>query len=333
MGRLKELAVTSCMVLIMVGCGAENAAEDRMIKLPEPETIEFIQYNATKFPAERLETEKLASLVQDLESLHPVANEQFEIDSSFETISLIYDNGKRDVFLFWQENGVWYAQTLDGGIYKNADFLERYYKPQEVETKLIINVPEPSWVQFMKTYGGYDECCDIVMKIVKYLETGYSLEQAADIVETKMMWEEAAYQSAVSQELNPTDEELQAYMLQMVEEIRMLPNYNDIEAICGEMGTNVEEEVYRREQSIRKKRCIEMLYGEVYDAFRCGEDMLDGKVYDNFDSYWNAYINEFISTQQNIDMSAANRLMEKALGYIDINAEYLEELFGIELDE
>lgn len=317
----KTFTATGCVILTMAGCSTEN----KMVKLPEVSEIQTVQYNSMKVPADRLETENLSSLVQDLKSLQPHKNDDVEINELYDTISLIYENGDKDVFLFWKENNSWYAQTLDGTIYENADFVEDYIDRTETDFAQNVTIPNMFWLKFLTTHDDYDDNYDILAELIDCLAQGYSLEQAAEITEDKVRRDETLYQYAISQNFNPTDEELQEYKNKIVDELKAIQNYNNLETIFHESGTNIEKEIEKRDHNIKKELCIQMLYNDRYNSFRRGEDKVGEIVYWDFESYWNAFLEKTVLTQQLSEESDIELQMTRAMEYIISNKETLEK--------
>lgn len=310
----RTLIAAGCIILIITGCSTES----KIVELPEIREIQTVQYNSIKMPAGRLETETLTALVQDLESLRPVKDDHIEMNGTYDTISLIYENGNKDVFLFWKENDSWYAETLDGDIYENADFVQNYIDHTEMDFKPGVSVPDLFWIKFLNTYDYVDDY-DILSELANCLTQGYSLEQAAEITEAKVKRDEILYQYAVSQNFKPTDEKLQNYMFEIIGQLKTMSNYTDLETFFTESGTTIEKEIDKRDQNIRKELSIQMLYNDRYDAFRCGEDMIGETVYWDFETYWNAFLEKIILTQQLPDETDIESQMTKALEYVISN--------------
>lgn len=312
------------MVLMMAGC----TAKDKNVELPEISEIETVQYNSIKIPVERLDTENIMDLIQDLESLQPLRGDHTEKSAIYDTISLIYKDGSKDVFLFWKENDNWYVETLEGDIYENADFVQDYINYKEIDAEPDIILPDMFLIKFFSDYGNGDNY-NVLPELTNCLIQGYSLEQAAEITEAKVMRDEILYQYAVIQNISPADEELQGYISNIIDGLRALPNYTDLENALTESGTNIEKEIEKRNQIIRKELSIQRLYNNKYDDFRCGRDTIEETVYWDFGSYWNAFVEKTVLTQQLSDTTDIEIQITEALEYITSNKEILEEGLGI----
>ena len=325
---LNTITAIGCMALAITGC----STEDKSVKLPDKDEIQTIQYNSIKIPADRLDAENLAALIQQLESLQPYKGDYIDMNKTFDSISLIYENGNKDVFLFWEENNCWYAETLDGTIYENADFVQNYIDRKEIAFNREVIIPDIFWLIILSSNSGFDDYYNLLPELTNCLRQGYSLEQAAEFIETKVKRNEILYQYAVNQGFEPTDEELQNYISEITDELEAMPNYTDLTAIFTESGTNIEKEMNKRAQNIRKAISIQMLYKDRYDAFRCGEDKIEDTVYWDFETYWNAFLEKVVLTQNLSNENDIEIQIAQAMEYIKSNKELLENELDIIID-
>ena len=88
----------------------------------------------------------------------------------------------------------------------------------------------------------------------------------------------------------------------------------------------------KRAQNIRKAISIQMLYKDRYDAFRCGEDKIEDTVYWDFETYWNAFLEKVVLTQNLSNENDIEIQIAQAMEYIKSNKELLENELDIIID-
>lgn len=106
------------------------------VSIPNPEAISQVQLRTAKISREDYPSEKLDNLLKSIEDAVPVEsgkNKRLERNDEFTSVLLIYEDGTKEKFFFFENDGKWYMETEQGILYENAEFIKDYAVPQKTQ--------------------------------------------------------------------------------------------------------------------------------------------------------------------------------------------------------
>ena len=118
---------------------------------------------------------------------------------------------------------------------------------------------------------------------------GQSKEEAEASVRQDIENGEKLYAYA-SKKYTCTDEEVENAIEEYLLALKTADGYDALEESFAAAGLNLEEYEHKSAPIFRYRIMQEHVYQEAYDAFRSGEDEIDGVVYDTLKEYWRAFL-------------------------------------------
>ncbi len=106
------------------------------VSIPNPEAISQIQLRTVKISREDYPSKKLDNLLKSIEDTVLVEsgkNKRLERNDEFTSVLLIYEDGTKEKFFFFENDGKWYMETEQGILYENAEFIKDYVVPQKAQ--------------------------------------------------------------------------------------------------------------------------------------------------------------------------------------------------------
>ena len=87
-----------------------------------------------------------------------------------------------------------------------------------------------------------------------------------------------------------TDEEVEEAIEEYLSALKTADGYDALEESFAAAGLNLEEYEHKSAPIFRYRIMQEHVYQEAYDAFRSGEDEIDGVIYDTLEEYRRAFL-------------------------------------------
>lgn len=338
---MKKRIVTATVICILL-LAAALASFVFFVKKQPPLTfskkVVTVQTDTLKVPANCFGSEKLSGLIKDLEAAAPLST--FEAsqnkrtkDQTYYALSFIYEDDTRDVFSFYQKDNDWYLETADGRVYSKADFITEYTLAGEKVAEdanpwdiyLAAAPPDIRLVQYgMET--GFDLRFRIAAQAEYYIGRGSSLEDALKQTYNDMKMKQVLYECAKEEGYEISAEEYAEYRKEKQAYLKTLENYDALEAPYKEAGTTLEAADEAGAESSRISYSIECLRQAKREAFRTGEDTIDGEVYDTANAYWNGYAwNALLKAEAELDFTDFDRDFAQAAQACE--EEYLKKHF------
>lgn len=317
------LCLLGVIGLTCAGCGTQEKAIS--LKHGDVDEVAKIQLDSYKSTPDEFGEEKVEAFMGKLEEAIPLEEgKEIERDknpNSYQVISLIYNDEERDMFYFFRKDGEWYIETMSGTIFYGEEALSEIIQFGDVEggpgvfsmslekedVRKLIELKQ----SFAEDGLEYYFATDLLQRELE----GYTKETALE--DTKKWIEEKyrLYQALIEAGYEVTDEELKEAIEEEMDVIRPAENYDDFYAeylvLYEEADTSVEEILQKEKGRIRYNRMSEKLYAEKYEDFRTGKDTIADQTYDDFLSYYNAYMSEkILPLTEKYDLTEVTKAME-----------------------
>lgn len=323
-------------VVFITGCQKTT----KSIEIENPEQISKIQLNTIRMDKKEYSSDKLDNLIEDLKSVTPLGNTEAKkvtVNDDKVYISLIYEDGTKDIFSFFKENKKWYLEH-DGNIYANANFLNKYMEREEIDS-------EPTTIHVSLTY------------LKKYLEMTKNLEQvevkdyfqysiecsqyeknsreeAISEEKEKFIKEWQIYKEAERLEIVPSEEELDDILQQWISGVSKIDNLKECESLLEAYHTSWEELILKSKKvfyylDITNQLYNFKLYQLKFDEYAAGKDTINGIVYDNLNDYYNAYLDNEVYSYELTDDESKEFLkqLDEVNTQEKIAEQFLEHIF------
>lgn len=210
------------------------------------------------------------------------------------SICLRYENGDRELYTFYRANVAWYMKTADGTIYPNAKFCTDYVSFSDGGEKSGFQVEISDSMQLPDAdleakYSEHGKDWYLATEPEKRMAYGQLKEEAEASVRQDIENGEKLYAYA-SKKYTCTDEEVENAIEEYLLALKTADGYDALEESFAAAGLNLEEYEHKSAPIFRYRIMQEHVYQEAYDAFRSGEDEIDGVVYDTLEEYWRAFL-------------------------------------------
>lgn len=202
----KMFAFTTLAISCLLLAGAQNTfCGSSGIVIENPEQIVQLQFGTMRTEVRQQELEKVLEGLKDVKLLS--SQNQPDRGDDFLSILLIYEDGHKDKFFFFEQNENWYMETGEGEVYGNAGFITdiiqaegtgtdggpvAYIGPEAVHS-LISQDQSQMLHEYAKKEGSYPTEEEVEKETEKYLEeyakicedSGYEFE---DLIRTQNDW-------------------------------------------------------------------------------------------------------------------------------------------------
>lgn len=320
----------------MAGMGRMRVSAESHIFLPELEEVQKIQLGSIKIDSKDYSLSKLRRLMDELEQAKEadLSEELVEKGDDYFPVSLIYKDGGRDIFFFFERDGKYYLEAPDGRIFKDADFINDYVSIQKAEASeqrdSVLQIdPEQLKLrlELEKKLGTSDERLSFLMTAINHKKArDCSDKEAVDFARNEAIRHRKLYDYMVENGYTVTDEELAPWL----EEIKNLfmgqPDFEEIYApIYRETGMTLEEAILGYRENLRFFGVQQKFYEAMRKNFSEGQDRIGDKVYDTLDEYYRAF-----TAQEVYDKGEAYDLKELEELLDDAERIYYEQYSGQE---
>ena len=229
------------------------------IVIENPEQIVQLQVGTMRTEVRQQELDKVLKGLQEVTLVD--SQKQPERGDDFLSILLIYEDGHKDKFFFFEQDENWYMETGEGEVYGNAGFITD-----------IIHVEEAGTDGGPVAYIGPEAVHSLISKDQSQMLHEYAKKEG----------------------LYPTEEEVEQETEKYLSDFMESPDYEEYAKICEDSGYEFEELVRAqndwilnsmvtfRDDNLRRREYME------------GQDTIDGIVYENFADYRKAFQNKYV---------------------------------------
>ena len=229
------------------------------IVIENPEQIVQLQVGTMRTEVRQQELDKVLKGLQEVTLVD--SQKQPERGDDFLSILLIYEDGHKDKFFFFEQDENWYMETGEGEVYGNAGFITD-----------IIHVEEAGTDGGPVAYIGPEAVHSLISKDQSQMLHEYAKKEG----------------------FYPTEEEVEQETEKYLSDFMESPDYEEYANICEDSGYEFEELVRAqndwilnsmvtfRDDNLRRREYME------------GQDTIDGIVYENFADYRKAFQNKYV---------------------------------------
>ena len=229
------------------------------IVIENPEQIVQLQVGTMRTEVRQQELDKVLKGLQEVTLVD--SQKQPERGDDFLSILLIYEDGHKDKFFFFEQNENWYMETGEGEVYGNAGFITDIIQAEGTGTD-----------------GG---------------PVAYIGPEAVHSLISKDQ-SQMLHEYAKKEGFYPTEEEVEQETEKYLSDFMESPDYEEYAKICEDSGYEFEELVRAqndwilnsmvtfRDDNLRRREYME------------GQDTIDGIVYENFADYRKAFQNKYV---------------------------------------
>lgn len=229
------------------------------IVIENPEQIVQLQVGTMRTEVRQQELDKVLKGLQEVTLVD--SQKQPERGDDFLSILLIYEDGHKDKFFFFEQDENCYMETGEGEVYGNAGFITD-----------IIHVEEAGTDGGPVAYIGPEAVHSLISKDQSQMLHEYAKKEG----------------------FYPTEEEVEQETEKYLSDFMESPDYEEYAKICEDSGYEFEELVRAqndwilnsmvtfRDDNLRRREYME------------GQDTIDGIVYENFADYRKAFQNKYV---------------------------------------
>ena len=334
--------ILSLASVLIAGCERTLSATPA-IAIDNVEQISKVQLHTHRMDKTEYPSNKFENLIKDLESADPLDDteaKKVSVNDKKMYISLIYEDGKKDIFAFFKWKGKWYLEH-DDKLYSNVDFIEDYldkdsydalYEDVEKETNLYTPSESDITVSFeyLKLYlEASKNLKQMDMKnyflfSVAYMQNqGYSKEDAISEENERLIKNWKVYKMAERLDITPSDDEFDVIAKEWISRLSKAENAKEYESLLEEYHTSWEDIIVKNRNilyylDVTNELYYFQLYRLMCDEFAAGSDTIKGTTYDNPNDYYNAYLENEVYSYKLTDEESKQFLDELTLAELDL---------------
>lgn len=273
-----------------------------MKKIDDMENARVIQFNVMKIDIKKFGEKNTKKFVNNIKNTMVFENKTTAVQKSenYDVVSLIYEDGTKDIFYFFNWDNTWYLETLDGNQYRNADFITDYIEHVDVTNTKTVYIQMPvAWQLELEKKTEVFDTAFFFRELVYYNinERGMTREDALVDARKSMQTNRILYQYALENDYGFTEQEMQQLLDDEIAHAKLSDNYDEIVTLYQEQGLDYETILKKRKEKIVMSKTIQKLYNAKYEEFRHGNDKIGEQVCDNLTDYWNAFVLEEVQPQ------------------------------------
>lgn len=306
------LLISLCSILI--SCGRRESP----IQLPDADQVVIIQINLIKTDADKWGRKRIAKMIENLEAAVPLdrnAAEALKEEQLNSTISLIYADGTRYNFYFFQSDDKWYVRTWEGAIYRNADFITDYILFGGGEGGTVLKEQPEEALALAKAFDEPDLRFTFTFLVLGKLRWAASEEDAISRIREEMKEDMILYQYARFAGCGLSEDEMDQILEERINLYENAENYKEIEKDFEAAGITLREYYTKLKYYFRIQDTKQHLY-----SLKCEEfmytDRIGDKVCKNITEYWNTFLNDVVyPDMQGYDFSDFMKQLDMAEGF------------------
>lgn len=315
--KIKYIVLSMVMTMILfTGCQQGMQTSAPAIQIEDSDEISQIQVHAIKTDIRDYPSKKLESLIKDLEGAVPLGKDDSKsltVGDDFISIIFIYEDGEKDIFLFFKENEKWYLEH-DENFYSDVDFIENYIQITNDEGSITeIHFPlelAQKYLELAENFEQLDIKYSFLFTVERYLYQGYSKEEAVSEAKNSLTDKWKLYKTAQNMDLTLSDDEVSDLLNNYISDISEVDNFKDYESLFDEFHTSLEEIVRKSKGYFAYTRISNELYALKFKEFAAGNDTINGTVYDSVEEYYNAFLEEIVNSYELTDKESKQFLEE-----------------------
>ena len=266
------------------------------------ENARVIQFNVMKIDIKKFGEKNTKKFVNNIKNTTVFENKTTAVQKSedYDVVSLIYEDGTKDIFYFFNWDNTWYLETLDGNLYRNADFITDYIDHVDVTNTKTVHIQMPvAWQLELEKKTEVFDTAFFFRELVYYNinERGMTREDALADARKSMQTNRILYQYALENDYGFTEQEMQQLLDDEIAHAKLSDNYDELVTLYQEQGLDYETILKKRKEKIVMSKTIQKLYNAKYEEFRHGNDKIGEQVCDNLTDYWNAFVLEEVQPQ------------------------------------
>lgn len=348
----KIIIFASSIVILMLICGCSTKTGYGNVDIPDIDTIKQVQEGALRLDVkDEYPKYRLKNLVEDLEKAPPVNETRKDIKKGkdYLSVGLVYEDGSKDMFYFFEQDEKWYFETQDGYLYGSAEFIREdcdVLPKSEVSPIVLITDNAASQkieLELMKKLDELDlrflYARNVLLNVAN---RGFSENEAIKKVEKELeeYWINNRYASLHGYELS--DEELENEIQERIKEHKETEYYkNTGEKLYKEYETTIEECLEKEKEFIRGSYLKNKILAEKKNEFYDGKDTVGKKVCKSWDEYYQTFVNEVMRPEiDKVSKKELEQIMTEARAFYDENNldVFLEEInelkeFTVEMND
>jgi len=303
---MKKRIVVICAIVLIGLCllflRKNNESQQTSVSVENPEKITQIQFCTMRIPRKEYPSKKLEALFKYLEDTTPVESKiknSLKRNEDFVSLLLIYGDGSKDKFFFFQDSGKWYMETDEGFFYENAEFIEDYItiqKLQEPESGELIVNPEvlEIYLTLLKEHKDEGAKFDALYQEAAYQKQGYSEEEAKQKAAQKIEERQNLFEYAKESGIYPSEDEQTEIIENYILDVKTADNYEEFEKLCMQSQFSVEDVLWAMKDSILENEISNRFYYARRQEFMEGNDTVEGQVCDDIREYCQMFLKEYV---------------------------------------
>ncbi len=304
----KIIIFASSIEILMLICGCSTKRDYGNVDIPDIDTIKQVQEGSLRLDVkDEYPKYRLKNLVDDLEKASPVNETKKNIKKGkdYLSIGLVYEDGRKDMFYFFEQDGEWYFETQDGYLYGSAEFIKEdcdVLPKNEVSPIVLITddeVAQKIELELMQKLDDLDlrylYARNVLLNVVY---RGFSEKEAIKKVEKELeeYWISNKYASLHGYELS--DKELENEIQERIKAHKETEYYkNTGEKLYKEYETTIEECLEKEKELIRGTYFENKLLVEKKNEFYDGKDTIGEKICKSWEEYYQTFVNEVMWTE------------------------------------
>jgi len=270
------------------------------VSIENPENISQIQLRTFKISREDYPSKKLDNLLKCIEATVPVKPEKdkgLERNEEFTSVLLIYEDGTKEKFFFFENDGKWYMETEQGILYENAEFIKDYGAPQKIQEShppvLTVN-PEilEIYLTLLKENETADKEFEILYHVAAYEKAGASEKEAFQKAEQILEERQKLFEYAKKSGFFPSEDEQTEIIEKYILTVKEADGYDEFEALCNQSQFSAEDILWTMKDSILEIEISNRFCHERELEFMEGNDTVNGQVCGDIRDYCQRFLQE-----------------------------------------
>lgn len=229
------------------------------IVIENPEQIVQLQVGTMRTEVRQQELDKVLKGLQEVTLVD--SQKQPERGDDFLSILLIYEDGHKDKFFFFEQDENWYMETGEGEVYGNAGFITD-----------IIHVEEAGTDGGPVAYIGPEAVHSLISKDQSQMLHEYAKKEG----------------------FYPTEEEVEQETEKYLSDFMESPDYEEYAKICEDSGYEFGDLIRTQNDWILNSMVIFRYDNLRRMEYMEGQDTIDDIVYENFADYRRAFQNKYV---------------------------------------
>ena len=229
------------------------------IVIENPEQIVQLQVGTMRTEVRQQEFDKVLKGLQEVTLVD--SQKQPERGDDFLSILLIYEDGHKDKFFFFEQDENWYMETGEGEVYGNAGFITD-----------IIHVEEAGTDGGPVAYIGPEAVHSLISKDQSQMLHEYAKKEG----------------------FYPTEEEVEQETEKYLSDFMESPDYEEYAKICEDSGYEFGDLIRTQNDWILNSMVIFRYDNLRRMEYMEGQDTIDDIVYENFADYRRAFQNKYV---------------------------------------